>query len=449
MSNPSTIADSHLAILGAGRSGKAAAALAVRLGARVSVFDTAGPEAFAGMPEQATCQPLADEASAVACDILVVSPGIDPTSSLVRAFSARAGETIGEVELAAREYSGTIIGITGTNGKTTTTELVGRMLAQAGLGGTPCGNYGMPFAEVVAQSEHPAAVALELSSFQLETITTLRPRVAIWLNFAPDHLDRYPDVETYHAAKLRIFDYQTAEDTAVVRHGEPWQVHQAAIISQTPPTRARTVTFSTTEPTADWYSDGSTIRHQGKSIVDLAEFHGLRSLHNVENAMAAMAACHAIGIPIATMIDALHGFAPPPHRCEMVRTLDGVEYLNDSKATNLHALESALRSQPRPVVLIAGGKEKGLDYSQVLPTLKEKAVAAVTFGQIAAPLGKLFSSVVPTQTVNDLAAALAAARALAPRGSTVLFSPGTSSFDQFKSYEHRGDTFRDLVHQLR
>lgn len=432
------IAGTHVAILGAGRSGKAAAALAERLGARVSVFDTAGPEAFKGMPESAARHPLATTEFAAACDTLVVSPGIDPATPLFQSFSSLAGETIGEVELAARHYHGKIIGITGTNGKTTTTEIVARMLSQAGFGGTPCGNYGTPFAEVAAQSEPPAAIALELSSFQLETITTLRPHVAIWLNFAPDHLDRYPDVESYRAAKLHIFDYQQPGDTAVVRHGEPL-----------PTITANVVTFSTTEPTADWYSDGLTIRHRGKSLIDLSEFHGLRSLHNVENAMAAMAACHAIGVSIPSMIDALQGFAPPPHRCEMVRTLDGVEYLNDSKATNLHALESALRSQPRPVVLIAGGKEKGLDYSQVVPVLREKAVAAITFGQIAAPLGRLFSSAVPTQTVNDLASALAAARALAPRGSTILFSPGTSSFDQFKSYEHRGDTFRDLVHQLR
>ncbi len=445
MSTTTSITGKHIAILGAGRSGKAAAALAVALGARVSAFDAAGPEAFAGMPEAVELHPLANEKSAEVCNTLVISPGIDPTGTLVRSFAALAGETIGEVELAARHYQGTIIGITGTNGKTTTTELVARMLAQAGLGGTPCGNYGMPFAEVIAQPDHPAAVALELSSFQLETITTLRPRVAIWLNFAPDHLDRYPDVETYRKAKLHIFDYQQPGDTAVVRYGEPWQMPPAPA----PPTRAKIVTFSTTDPEADWYSDGSTIRLHGKSIVDLADFHGLRSLHNVENAMAAMAACQAIGVSIPTMIDALHGFAPPPHRCEMVRTLDGVEYLNDSKATNLHALESALRSQPRPVVLIAGGKEKGLDYSEVLPTLREKAIAAVTFGQIAAPLGRIFSTAVPTQAVSDLASALNAARALAPRGSTVLFSPGTSSFDQFKSYEHRGDTFRDLVHQLR
>jgi len=438
MTDTPAIAPPHVAILGAGRSGRAAAALAAAHGARVTVFDSNGPEGFAGIPESVARHPLATAASAIACDTLVVSPGIDPATPMFQSFTALAGETIGEVELAARHYRGTIIGITGTNGKTTTTEMVARMLNQARLGGTPCGNYGTPFAEVVAQPEHPAAIALELSSFQLETITSLRPHVAIWLNFAPDHLDRYPNIQCYRNAKLRIFNHQQPDDTAVVRHGE-----------SLPQIQAKTITFSTTAPTADWYSDGSTIRHHGKSLVDLSEFHGLQSLHNIENAMAAMAACHAIGVAIPTMIDALHGFAPPPHRCEMVRTLDGVEYLNDSKATNLHALESALRSQPRPIVLIAGGKEKGLDYSQVLPVLRNKAVAAVTFGEIAAPLGRLFSSAVPTQTVNDLAAAIDAARALAPRGSTILFSPGTSSFDQFKSYEHRGDTFRDLVHQLR
>lgn len=433
-----TIAGSHIAILGAGRSGKAAATLATNLGAHVSAFDTAGPEAFDGMPATVSRHPLATPASATPCDTLVVSPGIDPATPLFQSFATKARETIGEVELASRHYHGTIIGITGTNGKTTTTEIVARMLAHAGLGGTPCGNYGTPFADVAAQTEPPAAIALELSSFQLETITSLRPHVAIWLNFAPDHLDRYPTVDSYRAAKLHIFDYQQPGDTAVIRHGE-----------NLPPLTASTVTFSTTNPAADWYSDGTTIRHHGATIVDLSEFHGLRSLHNVENTMAAMAACHAIGVSIPCMIDAIHGFAPPPHRCEMVRTLDGVEYLNDSKATNLHALESALRSQNRPVVLIAGGKEKGLDYSQVIPTLRQKAVAAVTFGQIAAPLGQLFATAIPTQTVNDLAAAIHAARSLAPRGSTILFSPGTSSFDQFKSYEHRGDTFRDLVHQLR
>ena len=430
----------HVAILGVGRSGRSAAALALREGASVSAWDSAGPEAFAGMPTGVEIHPDATEADgrALVSDLLVVSPGIDTFGPFVAAFSGQAGEVLGEVELAARYFTGRIIGITGTNGKTTTTELVQRILAHAGLGGTACGNYGTPFTEVVLQPTPPQMVALELSSFQLETIRALHPVVAIWLNFAPDHMDRYPTVEAYRAAKLRIFENQTAEDTAVVRSGE-----------ELPELVARRVTFSTIDPAADWYSAGSKIEHGGKTWLDMVHHTSLRGLHNAENTMAAMAACQAVGISSKIMREALHGYAPPPHRCELIRTLDGVEYLNDSKATNLHALESALRSQTRPVVLVAGGKEKGLDYSSVVPLLKIKALAAVTFGQISRPLADLFSSAVPSEAVATLADAVAVARGLAPRGSTILLSPGTSSFDQFTGYEQRGNSFRDLVHQLR
>lgn len=428
----------HVAILGAGRSGRAAAALALREGARVSVWDAA--DAIHGMPDGVELHPLATEerAAEAACDLLVVSPGIDTFSSYVQAYASHAGELIGEVELAARYYKGKIIGITGTNGKTTTTELIARILQQAGLGGTACGNYGTPFAEVVLGDEMPAAVALELSSFQLETISSLRPDVSIWLNFAPDHMDRYPTVEAYRNAKLRIFENQTEADTAVLRVGE-----------ELPPMAARQVTFSTTDSGADWYSDGRMIFRAGEAVLDLDEDTGLRGLHNAENAMAAMAACEALGVSAEIIREGLRGSVPPPHRCELIRTLDGVEYLNDSKATNLHALESALRSQVRPVILIAGGKEKGLDYTPVLPLLTEKALAAVTFGQIASPLAGLFSQAVPCEAVQTLSDAIDTARGLAPRGSVILLSPGTSSFDQFTGYEQRGNTFRDLVHQLR
>ena len=430
----------HVAILGVGRSGRAAAALALREGARVSAWDGAGPDAFAGMPGSVEIHPDATEAEGreLVSDLLVVSPGIDTFGPYVAAFSKHAGEVIGEVELAARYYQGRIIGITGTNGKTTTTELVERILAHAALGGTACGNYGTPFAEVVLQPNPPAVVSLELSSFQLETIGTLHPVVAIWLNFAPDHMDRYPTVEAYRAAKLRIFENQTPADTAVVRTGEGL-----------PDLIAKVVTFSTTDRSADWYSGGRTIEHGGETWIDMDRDTSLRGLHNAENTMAALAACQALGISPLVMREALHGYAPPPHRCELIRTLDGVEYLNDSKATNLHALESALRSQTRPVVLIAGGKEKGLDYTPVVPLLTEKALAVVTFGQIARPLADLFSTAVPCESVSTLADAVATARGLAPRGSTVLLSPGTSSFDQFTGYEQRGNAFRDLVHQLR
>jgi len=430
----------HIAILGAGRSGRAAALLALREGAWVSAWDQAGAEVFAEMPPEVEMHPhaTADQGGECAADLLVVSPGIDTYGPYVAAFARHAGEVIGEVELAARFYQGKIIGITGTNGKTTTTELVARVLAHAGLGGTPCGNYGTPFAEVVCQANPPAAVALELSSFQLETIRTLHPAVAVWLNFAPDHMDRYPDVAAYRAAKLRIFANQDATDTAVIRSGE-----------DLPPLVARRVTFSTSDPAADWFSNGHVVSHAGETWFDMDRDTGLRGLHNAENLMAGLAACQRLGISAAVMRDALHGYAPPPHRCELIGTLDGVEYLNDSKATNLHALESALRSQTRPVVLIAGGKDKGLDYAPLVPLLREKALATVTFGQIARPLAALFAEAVPSESVSTLEHAVAAARSLAPLGSVILFSPGTSSFDQFSGYEQRGNTFRDLVHQLR
>ena len=430
----------HVAILGVGRSGRAAAALALREGASVSAWDLAGPEVFDGMPDGVEIHPHASEADGalLVSDLLVVSPGIDTYGSYVAAFSQQAAEVIGEIELAARFYQGKIIGITGTNGKTTTTELIERILSHAALGGTACGNYGTPFAEVVLQANPPAVVALELSSFQLETISTLHPVVSIWLNFAPDHMDRYPTVDAYRAAKLRIFENQTAADTAVVRSGEAL-----------PALAANQVIFSTTDPAADWYSEGHTVLHRGETWLDMERDTSLRGLHNAENTMAALAGCEALGISPQVMREALHGYAPPPHRCELIRTLDGVEYLNDSKATNLHALESALRSQTRPVVLIAGGKEKGLDYAPVVPLLINKALAVVTFGQIARPLADLFSTAVSCQAVSTLADAVKTARSLAPRGSTVLLSPGTSSFDQFSGYEQRGNAFRDLVHQLR
>lgn len=430
----------QVVVLGAGRSGRAAAALALREGAMVSVHDAAGPEAFSNMPEGVSIHPRASVESGrgVTCDLLVVSPGIDTYGPYVAAYSTQAGEVIGETELASRFYNGKIVGITGTNGKTTTTELVSRILAEAGLGGDACGNYGLPFSEVVMKAVHPAAVSLELSSFQLETIRLLRPDVSVWLNFAPDHMDRYPTVEAYRAAKLRIFENQTPEDTAVIRAGEGL-----------PGVRAKAEYFSTEDDMADWYSDGHFVKFRGDVVLDLQTDTSLRGLHNAENAMAAMASCHALGISFGTMSRALHGYAPPAHRCELVRTLDGVEYLNDSKATNLHALESALRSQTRPVVLIAGGKQKGLDYAPVVPLLKRKGLAAVTFGQIASELGEVLSAAVAVEIVSTLDEAVQAARRLAPRGSTVLLSPGTSSFDQFSGYEHRGDSFRELVHHLR
>lgn len=438
MNETLNISGKHIAVFGAGRSGVAAAALALREGAKVSMWDQGTMEAFKNVPDDVEIHTnlTISDADNFSADIIVLSPGIDTYSPLVQAFAAKTF-LMGETEFASRFYKGGIIGITGTNGKTTTTELVARILKGAEKGGTPCGNYGIPLSEVVLASDVPSAVSLELSSFQLETIHMLHPNVSIWLNFAPDHMDRYPTVESYKNAKLKIFENQTADDTAIVRYGEE--------LGKIAP---KTLTFSTESKDADFYSDGKTIIHRGNAILDLEVKTALRGLHNAENAMAAIAACMAYGIEKEVIMHALEGYAPPPHRCELVRTLDGVEYLNDSKATNLHALQCAIRSQSRPVVLIAGGKDKGLDYSEVIPYLQKQVLEVITFGEIAHSLAYLFGTVVPCSTFTTLEQATHQARSVAPRGSTVLLSPGTSSFDQFKGYEHRGNVFREIVQQL-
>ncbi|MEP4076729.1 UDP-N-acetylmuramoyl-L-alanine--D-glutamate ligase [Haloferula sp.] len=431
------LAGKTVTVLGAGRSGRAAAALALRGGAEVRVFDAA--DVVSGMPEGVEIHPAAGvkDAEKGRCDLLVVSPGIDTYGPLVEAFSACSGETIGEVEFACRHFDGRIIAITGTNGKTTTTELIERILRTGGTDAVACGNYGVPVCEVVMRDPVPEVLALEASSFQLETTVDFKPDVAVWLNFAADHMDRYPTVEKYKAAKLRVFENQTPEETAVIRHGE-----------DLPAVAAKVVSFSTEDKSADWFSDGRYLKYRDETVLDLEDGSHLRGKHNAENSMAAIAACLPLGISKETISAAFDGYAPPRHRCELVRTLDGVEWLNDSKATNLHALESALRSQTRPVVLIAGGKDKGLDYRPVLPLISDKARVAVTFGQISNSLAELLSHAVPVEPVETLDEAVDAARRHSERGGTVLFSPGTSSFDQFKGYEERGDAYCQLVHKL-
>lgn len=436
-----------IAILGAGRSGLAAARLARAGGARPVVFDTGSPEKLAGdlaklHAENITAVTGLSGARQIAeqekFDLVVTSPGIDATWELPVIFTSRGIPLIGEIEFAWRHLQDTpVVAITGTNGKTTTTELVERMFNGCGRRTIACGNYGHPLCEVAVSGVRYDVLTVEVSSFQLETITSFRPRVGIWLNFAPDHLDRYPDMRSYFAAKRRIFDYMTDDDVAIIRHGEP--LHDL---------KPKTVTFSTAnDDGADYTLEGNAIRLHGDSIASVNDLP-LHEPHNIENEMAALAAGRALGLGFPEMIRALRGYEPARHRCEIVREHQGHLYINDSKATNLHAVESCLQSQKTPVVLIAGGKEKGIDYTPFRPLLKEKTTALVAIGEIAGKLCDLFAHDVPCHRAASVAEAVNIASSLASPGQAVVFSPGTSSFDMFSGYAERGNAFRDAVLSL-
>ena len=430
----------NVAILGAGRSGRAAAELCLKLGAKVTVYDS--NEIKGQWPEAIHLEGKSthESADSKSFDLVVLSPGIETKGEFAQAFAKKSQGFIGEMELGFQNYEGLVVAITGTNGKTTTTELISAFLNEGGISCVPCGNHGRPLSDVVMDEEPPAAIALEASSFQLETIDTFRPDVAVWLNFAADHMDRYETLEEYRDAKKQIFKRMSEDQVIVAKSGEELES-----------IKSRVVRFM-----SEWDDDGSCefkmrnghIYHQEEPFVCLEDTN-LRGLHNAENIMAAAGAAKAAGVDFKDMKQALKTFTPPPHRCELIRILHDVEYLNDSKATNLHALESALRALSRPIVLIAGGKEKGLDYSPLSEVLAESTIATVTFGEIGAKLGGIFSQSVKTETVETLEDAVKVAQGLATKGATVLFSPGTSSFDQFSSYVERGEAFRKYVNQLK
>jgi UDP-N-acetylmuramoylalanine--D-glutamate ligase len=432
-----------VAVLGAGLSGRAAALLLKAEGAQVTVLDNAEEknllkstiDNLRAQGVRIICGTAADEDS-TSYQLAVLSPGIDPAASLARNFSSRKIEIIGELEIGWRSCELPVIAVTGTNGKTTTTELLAQMLDACGQRTIACGNIGKPLSEVAREKNSFDVLTVEVSSFQLETIQTFRPSISLWLNFAPDHLDRYRSVSDYRAAKLRIFENQTEDDVAIVNASETL-----------PKIRPRQITFSAYADRADFHLAEGAIVYQNQIVLRLAETK-LRGSHNIENLMATLAAGVARGLSFRQMVPPLCAYEPRPHRCEFVREVGGVGYVNDSKATNLDAVEKALRAQTKPVVLIAGGKDKGFTFDPLRPLVKEKVRSTILIGEMAESIARAWSGAVESEIANSLADAVERAHAVARPGDVVLFSPGTSSFDMFKSYAHRGDQFRALVQAL-
>lgn len=429
-------------VLGLGHSGEAAALLLSEEGAAVTVCESGDNPALRGkaaglesrgirvlLGSAADCDPSP-------YDVAVLSPGIDPAVALVQNVIGKKTPIIGELELAFEECSCPTVAITGTNGKTTTTELTTEMLKACGVRTMASGNIGLPFATAVRSSHELDVMVLEVSSFQLETIQTFRPQVSVWLNLSPNHLDRYPGMKEYREAKLRIFENQTASDIAVVNAA-----------SELPPLAARKITFSAHRNDADFTLEGSVISFEGRKILDQNETR-LQGIHNAENLMAALAIGHALDVEFDLMAGAVADYTAPAHRCEFVRTLDGVRWINDSKATNLDAMEMAIRSQTAPIILIAGGKDKGFEFDAIAPLVRERVRAAVLIGEMKDRIAGSWRGIEchKSQSLED---AVLVASDLAQPDDVVLFSPGTSSFDMFRNYGERGNLFKTLAQQLK
>jgi UDP-N-acetylmuramoylalanine--D-glutamate ligase len=456
--------DRRVLVVGLGRSGVAAAQLCAARGARVTVTDSRaagvlGP-ALAALPEGIT-RALGGHPAEIftAADLIVLSPGVPEIPPLVAARQAGVAVT-GEMELASRFVAAPLVAITGTNGKSTTTTLCGAMLAETGRPTFVGGNLGEPLCEAVGT---PAAGAggycvVEASSFQLETVETFRPRVAVLLNITADHLDRHDGLEGYAAAKARIFRVQQPDDVAVVNADDALAMQVSADI------RARRITFSTERPLREggWVSIGSDSGSDSGSDALIVKLPGggeevypgvlpaLTGKHNQSNALAALLAARLAGATPAEARRGLVGFRALPHRMELVAEASGVAYFDDSKGTNVGAVVAALAGFPRPVVLIAGGRDKGGDYAPLAAALGAVGRGAVLIGEAADRIAAALSSSsrsppLPVQRAASMEDAVRAAASLARPGDAIVLSPACSSFDMFRDYAHRADVFRAAV----
>jgi UDP-N-acetylmuramoylalanine--D-glutamate ligase len=394
-----------------------------------------------GEIEGVTVEPQTEAAFRDA-ELVVISPGVAPDLDLFIPLRARGVPVIGELELAAPFLKGRNIGITGTNGKTTTTALTGHILRESGIACQVGGNIGTAPAEMVETSRPDQWNVLELSSFQLETVEAFQAPIAACLNVTQNHLDRHHTFQNYVNAKARLFETQGAGDLAVLNADDPVT---AAFSGRT---RASAVWFSGTHQVSGAWLDRDVIRMDSGGLLNVNDLR-LRGRHNFENVMAAALIADRAGATRQQIADAASSFAPVEHRLEFVRDIGGVAYYNDSKATSVDATLKAIDAFPGGVWIILGGKDKDSDYTVLRDPLRAKARAALLIGAAAEKIARhLGDDIVPVLHCGTLAAAVDKASRSAVPGDTVLLAPACSSFDQFDSYGHRGRVFKELVNAL-
>lgn len=449
--------DKVVLVIGLAVSGAAAARLLVARGARVTAMDNSDTPALRQVAEELRDLGVRVELDlrlppAGQFDFAVVSPGVPLDSPLVKELRQRDIPVIGELELGWQEAVCLNVSVTGTNGKTTTTELIEHLLTHCHKRTLAAGNIGRPLCSVADQSKQLDYLTLEVSSFQLETIRFFRPAVAVLLNLTPDHLDRHHTMADYARAKARLFENQQPFDWAIVQTEALAMLRTLGV--KVP---AKLITFSAQNRRADLHLDRSLIisRIEGwiGPLIDLEKTH-LRGPHNAENAMAALAVGRVLRLPLDEMVAAITTFQPGAHRCELVAEINGVKFVNDSKATNLDAVAKALQTMPAAqpgepnVLLIAGGRDKGLDYHDLGPLLAQRVKHTFLLGETREKLRAAWSLFTPCTLVDSLLEAVHEAVKNAVPGDVVLLSPACSSFDLFRDYRHRGEVFRQAVGQV-
>jgi UDP-N-acetylmuramoylalanine--D-glutamate ligase len=444
--------DKRVLVVGLGKSGVASALFLKERGARVTVSDTKSPDQL-----RDEIPVLLDHGIAVETgghgertfrgqDLIVVSPGVPVDAKPLVQARASGEPVIGEIELAAQHLPGPIVAITGSNGKTTTTTLTGEILAAGGLPTLVGGNIGTPAISLVATAKAETVVVLEVSSFQLETIQTFRPKVAVVLNVTPDHLDRHRTFQAYVDAKARIFENQQSSDFAVLNEDDE------TCRTLTERTRAQVFWFSRKKEVKQgaWVHEGQILFRDGsgqREVMLVSEIP-LKGAHNVENVLAGVCSGMLMGCDAELIRKAVREFKAVEHRLEYVATVKGVEYYDDSKATNVDATIKALESFPANIHLILGGKDKGSDYTVLNDLLRKRVKRVYTIGAAAEKIESHIKGAAEIVHAETLDNAVRRAAAVAQAGDIVLLAPACASFDQFQSYNHRGRVFKEVVHAL-
>ncbi len=443
--------EKRVLVVGLARTGVATSLFCADRGARVTATDsrTEGEigEAIAKLKSAGVTLELGGhrEKTFLEQDLIIPSPGVPADEAHLQVARAKGITIWSEIELAYRFLKGRLIGITGSNGKTTTASLVEHLLKTAGMQTILAGNIGTPLIGCVDAMRDDTWTVVELSSFQLELIDTFRPNIGVFLNLTPDHLDRHHTMEAYGAAKARLFEKQTGEDAAALNADD-----------------AATTPYAPSLPRVYWFSrkqrvaQGAYVRAEelvfrqdgAEEVLLKLEDIPLAGSHNVENVLAAAVAARLAGAPAAAIAKGVRSFAGVEHRLEFVSEIAGVRYYNDSKATNVDATLKALDAFPGRILIILGGKDKGSDYTVLQKPLREKAILALLIGAAAEKIENQISGSVALDRAETLKRAVETASHAAQRGDVVLLAPACASFDQFKNYEQRGQVFKDLVRQL-